>query len=109
MHKSHRDVFCLIWWALAWDEDWFPVCTVYSTITVSSTLNTLLEFGGLDRWPTYVPSGLIPDCHPRGGARAVICALVGVVVLLDDVVTVFVADEGGADEDVCTGVAAGAL
>ena len=45
---SHRDVVCLVWRALAWNEDWFPICGVHSSITVSSTLKTLLEFRDLD-------------------------------------------------------------
>ena len=48
---------------------------------------------------SHVPSGLIPDCHPRGGARAAICASVGVVVLSDDNVgdVMFVVDVGEGD------------
>jgi hypothetical protein len=94
----------LVWRALAWYEDWFPIGTVHSSITVSSTLKPLLEFRDLDIQMSHVPSGLIPDCHPSGGARAEICASVGVVALPDDNVAdvTFVMDEGEGDagEDV---------
>lgn len=104
---------CLVWWTLAWNEDWFPICTVYSSITISSTFKTRLVFWDLDRELAHVPSGLIPDCHPRDGERAAICASVGVVILLDDnvVVVVFVVDEGAGDVGVDIGadVLAGAL
>lgn len=90
---------CLVWRALAWYEDWFPICTVHSSITVSSTLKTLLEFRDLYIQLSHAPSGLIPDCHPSGGARAEICASVGVVVLPDDSVVdvMFVMGEGEGD------------
>jgi len=47
---------------------------------------------------------LIPDCHPSGGARAAICASVGVVAFPDDdiadVVFVMDGEEGDAGGDV---------
>jgi hypothetical protein len=62
----------------------------------------LVPFTAPSQFP--VPSGLIPDCHPSGGARAEICASVGVVALPDDNVAdvTFVMDEGEGDagEDV---------
>lgn len=52
-----------------------------------------------------LPSGLIPDCHPSGGARAAICASVGVVEPLAAVALASTTDEvadtaGVALEDV---------
>ena len=94
----------MVRWALARDEDRFPVSTVYSSITVPSTLKTLVESAAIRKWSTYTPSGLIPDCHPSTGARAAICASVGDEVLLDSNVVdvVFIVDEGegNAGEDV---------
>lgn len=94
----------MVWWALARNENRFPISTVYSSITVSSAWKTLFQSGNLYyRQSAHVPSGLTPDCHPSGGAKAAICASVGDVVLLDDVVdVVFTADEGEGDagEDV---------
>lgn len=60
----------------------------------------LVPFTAPSQFP--VPSGLIPDCHPSGGASAAICASVGNNVVLPDdgAVVLFTVDEGEGDENV---------